>query len=209
MSRFSERYRSFRAWKNAMPRESRYGMYIRFLHSIYPKQSLSELRDLRKVNVDLSHKHWNELKSLEKNGRILSIEVLRGARKGESLTKAAKRVGIRVPVVLVNLGGAIRKKGRRYIPRKEDKVEIEMVIYEKVVGRTTIITVSSKDRSLIGKYFSDVKKARESQDSAILQKYEGIIIIDANGVGHQLETNLDSVYDIERTIEDSESAPIY
>jgi hypothetical protein len=90
-----------------------------------------------------------------------------------------------------------------------DKIECEMVIYEKVVGRTTIITANSKDRSIIGNYFSDVQKAKENQDNAILKKYEGIIIKDNNGIAHQLETNLDKIYDIEETIEDGESAPIY
>jgi len=83
------------------------------------------------------------------------------------------------------------------------------MIYEKDLGINHIIVTSSKDRSIIGEYFSNIKKALRSGDASYLEKYKKIRLKDASGKYHKLETDLNKVKDYENSIEEPEFLEIY
>lgn len=90
-----------------------------------------------------------------------------------------------------------------------DDIEVEMHIYERGVGVTSIVTTNSVDRSLIGSYFNAVKKAVNNGDESSLEPFQNIQIIDSDGVTHEFETDLDTLYEIEESIEEPEYFDIY
>ena len=83
-----------------------------------------------------------------------------------------------------------------------------MTIYEKGKIRTVVIK-GSEMASLMGGYFNDTKKVLESGDLTFLEKYKKIIIIDAEGKKHKLETRIDQLKEIELGRENVEFADIY
>ena len=90
-----------------------------------------------------------------------------------------------------------------------DNLEVEMHIFERGIGVTSITTANSVDRSLIGSYFNAVKQAIKYGDVSDLKQFRNIQIIDSDGVTHELETDLDTLYDIEESIEEPEFFDIY
>jgi hypothetical protein len=91
---------------------------------------------------------------------------------------------------------------------KSDKIQIEMLIYSTKDQRT-IITASSKDRSLIGEYFASVQKAVRNNDLSILVKFKDIQIKDAKGETHRFETDLQALHEIMEAQEEPEFLEIY
>ena len=90
-----------------------------------------------------------------------------------------------------------------------DEIEVEMHIYERGVGATSIITTNSVDRSSIGSYFNAVQKALRTGDISDLEPFRDKKIIDSDGVTHEFETDLDALYDIEESNEEPEYFDIY
>jgi hypothetical protein len=207
--RFSKKYKSFNQWFLAKERKSRYAKRVIRLHKFLPKLNLNTLRNLKEVDYDLSKKSWVSLSSIEKNKRILSVEALRSLRKKDSFKEILKKVGLKKTELIKNLGRFIKKKGRKWKVSPTDNIEIEMLFYEKDVGVNTIVTKSSKDRSLIGGYFANVKLALENKSNSVLRKFEKIGIIDANGEMHYFETNLEYIIEINDSIEEPEYQTIY
>jgi len=209
MSKFSEKYGSFRAWQNAMPRESRYAKKVVFLHKLFPNYRLDELRKLNAGSYEFSKKHWTELSAEQKTERILSLEVARALRHNEGFKETIQRTGISKSTLLKNLGKKITKKGKKWKISKTDTIEVEMNIYEKETGMNSIVVRNSKDRRLIGQYFADVKQALRDNKAKILKKYKRTILKDANGNKHKLETDLNKIYEIQERIEEIEAQEIY
>jgi hypothetical protein len=205
---FSREYRTYGEWFKAQPRNTRYAKEIIRKHKLFPDKSLSQLRNLRISDYDLSKTAWKSLTSQQKRDRNLALEVLRSIRKGESLTQALDKRGLSKDFVLKNLGNQLQKSNGRWIATKTDSLEIEMLVYTKD-GVRTIVTTSSKDRSRIAKYFNDVQKALKNNDSSILTKYKRMKLIDAEGNEHHFETDLDKLYEIQETIEEPEFLEIY
>ena len=83
-----------------------------------------------------------------------------------------------------------------------------MLIYS-TEGQKTIITASSKDRSLIGEYFASVQKAIKNNDPSVLAKFKDVQIVDAKGKIHHFETDLDKLYEILEAQEEPEFLEIY
>ena len=90
-----------------------------------------------------------------------------------------------------------------------DTIEVEMHLYQKDIGVTSIVTTNSTDRSLIGSYFNAVKQALISGDESGLEQYRHTPIIDAEGNAHRFETDLDTLHKIEDSIEEPEFFDIY
>jgi hypothetical protein len=157
---------------------------------------------------DFSKVKWTKLKPKDRFIRILSLKVLDLMREGVSLRKASKEVGIDIETVKQHIRSAIYKRRGRWRAKKIDKIQREMNIYER--GRIkSIVVTNSKDASLIGKYYNDVKKALETNDERILKKYKRRVIKDAKGKKHRLETRLEKILEIEEAKEEPEFWEIY
>lgn len=206
MTQFSFTYRSFTAWLHAKPRLSIYAKTIIRRHQIAPHASLQVLRTSGTSSV--SNLAWNSLSANQREMRKRSLNVLHLIRQGKPFKTAAKEYGITPKITREQLGRAIIKRGGRWVGRKSDTIERGMRLYEN--GRITSITVTnSKDASLMGEYFSAVKKALRTRDPQPLQKFKHITITDANGTKHRFETNLKKLYEIEERQENSEFFDIY
>jgi hypothetical protein len=205
---FSANFRTYGEWLNAQPRDTRYAKEIIKKHQLFPDKSLNQLRNLRISDYELSQTAWKSLTSQQKRDRNLSLEVLRSVRKGESLTQALEKRGLRREFVLKNLGNQLQKSNGKWIATKTDSLEVEMLFYSKD-GVRSLVTTSSKDRSRIAKYFNDVQKALKNNDDSVLRRYKNLKIIDAEGKEHYFETDLDKLYEIQETIEEPEFLEIY
>jgi len=208
VSRFSSKFPTFPAWLHAKRRLSNYSSRIIKLHKLFPNEPLSSLIKTSIKLLDLSRKPWIKLLSEERSNRILAFEVLRKMKRGESLTRASQEVGLSRQELLSYLRSALKNSSGRWYPKKIDYIERAMQIYEKGEVRTIIVT-NSRDASIIGEYFTTVRKYLESGDYSVLKKFKKIIIIDAYGKKHRLETRPDKIRDIEEAKEDSEYFEIY
>jgi hypothetical protein len=160
---------------------------------------LSKIKDVSKVS-------WKKLKN--RSMRILALKVLDLMRDKISLTKASKEVGLDKDVVKQNILSAIYRRKGVWKAKKSDRIQRGMNIYER--GRIrSIIVRNSKDASLIGKYYNDVKKALETRDGKILRKYRRASIRDSKGKKHRLEIRLEKIFDIEESKEEPEFYQIY
>lgn len=154
-------------------------------------------------------KGWLKLSPKEKLNRIKSLEVLRLMHDGKSLSASSKKVGLRAGIVKSDLGSYLYKRKRIWHAKKiENNIQREMMIYEK--GKPVAIIVrNSKDASLIGQYFNDVKRFLETGDKTLLTKYKKRVIRDAKGKKHKLETRPEKIIQIEERKEEPEFFDIY
>lgn len=158
--------------------------------------------------INLCKIKWAKLKPQEKMLRVQSLKVLGLMRDKVSLTKASKEVGLDVETIKQHLGRTLFKRKGKWQASKTDSIERKMQIYKR--GKIRSITVTnSKDASIIGQYFNDVKKALETGDGEILEKYKKCELKDSKGKKHRLETRLEKIYEIEETKEESEFYEIY
>jgi len=207
MRRFSKIFKTYRTWRYRR-KITRYANRIIKLHSLSPESTLKKLSKLRIRDIDKSGIKWIKLKPKERHIRILSLKVLNEIRDRRSLTKVCKEFGIFPRTVRTHLGTSIYKKKGRWIAKKFDRIQRQLNIYER--GRIkSIIVTNSKDASLIGKYYNDVKKALETGNESILKKYKRRYIRDTKGKRHKLETRLEKIREIEEAKEDPEFYQIY
>ena len=205
---FSKDHRTYGEWLNAQPRTSRYAKEIIRKHQYFSDKSLSQLRNLRISDYDRSQVSWKNLASKQKSDRNLSLQVLRGVRKDNTLTESLEKTGVKKQFALRNLGTNLKKSGGRWQVTKTDSLQSEMMIYSNgKVG--SIVLTNSRDRSRIGEYFSAVNKALNHGDTSDLDKFKHPRIVDAQGNVHRFETDLEKLYEIQETIEEPEFLEIY
>lgn len=207
--RFSKEYRTYGQWLKAQPRDTRYAKRIIRMHERFPNLALKELRNVTLKDHDLSARSWKLLSSQDKRDRHLSIKMLREMRNGNYLSNVIERLGISKDFAVKHLGKYLHKSGGKWKVTSSDKIEAEMLFYEKKKGQTTIITLSSKDRSLIGQYIPLANKALKKNDPSILDKFKDKTIVDAEGKVHYFETDLDRLGDIMEAQEEPEFLEIY
>lgn len=129
-------------------------------------------------------------------------------RERKSLTKASKEMGLDRKAVKQHVISAIYKRKGKWKAKAFDKIQRGMNIYES--GKVNFVVVNnSRNSSRIGKYYNDVKKALETNDEKVLQKYERSFIIDSKGKRHKLETKLEKIKEIEEAKEEPEIYEIY
>lgn len=199
---------AFGSWFKAQPRDSEYAKEIIRKHLVFPDRSLNQLRNLKNPEYDWSNRAWDSLSPQEKRDRLLSLQILREMRKEEKFTPTLKKTGLKREVALKHLGKYLTQSGRIWTATKTDKIQVEMLIYS-TKGQRTIITASSKDRSLIGEYFASVQKAVKNNDLSILVKFKDIQIKDAKGEIHRFETDLQALHEIMEAQEEPEFLEIY
>ena len=154
-------------------------------------------------------KSWSKLSPNKKVERVRSLEVLRLMKGGKSLTASSKSIGIKPEIIKRNLGRFIYKRKRKWHAKKvENNIQRELQIYER--GKVmSIIVRNSKDASIIGQYYNDVKHGLITGDWEPLKKYKKRKIRDVRGKVHKLETNPSKIQDIELTKEEPEFFDIY
>lgn len=206
--RFSKDYRTYGEWLKAQPRDTKYSKEIIRKHKFFPDKSLSQLRKLKIGDFDLSQTAWKTLSAQDKRDRNLSLQILREMRKGENLSSVLEKIGKRTEFAVKHLGKKLYKSGGTWKVTKADTIQVNMLIYS-TEGQKTIVTASSKDRSLIGEYFASVQKATKNNDPSVLAKFKDIQIVDAEGKVHHFETDLDKLYEILEAQEEPEFLEIY
>ncbi|MCC4771837.1 hypothetical protein FXV91_17200 [Methanosarcina sp. DH2] len=206
--RFSKDYRTYGKWLKAQPRDTKYAKEIIRKHKFFPDKSLSQLRNLKIGDFDLSQRAWKTLSAQDKRDRNLSLQILREMRKGENLSSVLEKIGKRTEFAVKHLGKNLYKSGGNWKVTKTDIIQVNMLIYS-TEGQKTIITASSKDRSLIGEYFASVQKAIKNNDPSVLAKFKDIQIVDVKGKVHYFETDLNKLYEILEAQEEPEFLEIY
>jgi len=156
----------------------------------------------------LYKRRWSNLSPQQKLLRERSLAVLSEARKSrKSLSKLATQHFI-FPKTVLNHTNAFRKKGRRWTAKKFDRIPRVMKINEK--GREASIEINdSRTASLIGRYHNAVKQFLNTGDRKKLRKFKNKKIKDAEGKHHLLETNPDSLIQINEAIEEPEFYQVY
>ncbi|WP_440948338.1 hypothetical protein ACSAZL_08970 [Methanosarcina sp. T3] len=206
--RFSKDHRTYGEWLKAQPRNTKYAKEIIRKHKFFPDKSLSQLRNLKISAFDLSQTAWKTLSAQDKRDRNLSLQILREMRKGENLSSVLEKIGKRTEFAVKHLGKNLYKSGGTWKVTKADTIQVNMLIYS-TEGQKTIITASSKDRSLIGEYFANVQKAITNKDPSVLAKFKDVQIVDAKGKVHHFETDLNKLYEILEAQEEPEFLEIY
>lgn len=176
---------------------------------MFPDRSLNQLRNLRINDYDLAKAEWGTLTSQQKTERHKSLQILRAMRKGANLSQMTEKFGMKSKDALMHLGRYLYKENGKWKVTKTDSLEVEMRFYDKDAGHTTIVTTSSKDRSLIGEYFNAVDKTLKDGDISRLKKFANIKIIDSAGNEHSFETRLDRLYEIEEAQVEPEKPDLY
>jgi hypothetical protein len=159
--------------------------------------------------MEYSNIPWNRLSSERKRERKLAMEILRSMRHGDSLSDSLEKTGLSKDSVTRHIGAYLFKENGKWGASSDDNLEIEMLIYDRDLGVTTIITTNSRDRSIIGSYFATVQKALKSGDETELQQFRSLKIIDSDGTEHRFVTDIDILYEIDDAQEESEFTEIY
>lgn len=206
--RFCKDHRTYGEWLKAQPRDSKYAKEIIRKHQYFPDKGLNQLRKLKITDHDLSTRAWDSLSAQDKRDRLLSLQILREVRKGENLTQALEKMGLKRGGALKHLGKNLYKSGTNWRVTASDSIQVGMLIYS-TEGQKTIETASSKDRSLIGEYFANVHKALKNNDLSILDKFKDLKVIDAKGKEHRFETDLQALHEIREAQEEPEFLEIY
>ena len=209
LKRFSKDYKTYGEWLKAQLRTSEYARRIIRFHERFPTLSLNELRNTRLKHHDLSTTSWNALSSQQKRDRKLSLQILRLMRKGVPYSKAVEKTGINKKDIIRNLGKYLYKSKGKWKVTTTDRIEVEMLIYERDAGQISIVTTNSKDRTLIGSYFNAINRALKTGDSSLLKRFTDIQITDANGIKHFFVTDLERLYEINEAQEEPEYLDIY
>jgi len=163
-----------------------------------------------KRRIPIWRRKYSELTPRHRSKRRLSLEVLsRMRRKGLSLSKASKTVGVSRRTVRRHLGAALVRKRRRWLLSGRDRVPRLMRIYEN--GQETIVEVPDfQTASNIGKYHSIVKRFLETGDVSILHKARGIRYIrDTHSKTHELELRPHVLYQVAQRRAEPEFFQIY
>ncbi len=104
-------------------------------------------------------------------------------REGQSLTTAARDVGIRPQTVRRYAHEALTHVGTQWKAKPRDRLERVMLFYDD--KGTVLVTVrSSTTASRVGEYHNAVKEYLETGDFSKLRAFEGKFIIDAQGRRH-------------------------
>lgn len=201
---FSTQYRTYGEWLKAGDRTSKYAQEIIKKHKVFPDRNLKFLNSLKISDIDLSLKPVSDLTDNEFTERGESLKVLKIMRN-ENLTlsksiEKVKKYGYNPSEKSVrkSLGNTLYKTGKGWKARKTDRIETTWNIYSN--GKDEGITLgSSKDRSLLGKYFNDVKKLLhgELDEKTFKKLYKRKTIVDAKGHKWKLETSESAIRNIE------------
>ncbi|WP_269851494.1 hypothetical protein [Methanosarcina horonobensis] len=156
--RFSKDHRTYGGWKKAQPRDSKYAKEIIRKHEYFPDRSLSQLRKARIEDYELSKRAWDSLSDQEKTDRLLSLEVLRGLRKGENLSSVLEKNGLKNRIC-TQTSWKEPVQIRRNLEGYKNRFNSGRMRIYSTEGLISIVTANSKDRSLLAQYPNRVTRA--------------------------------------------------
>jgi len=192
-------------------RKSTYRTRYRFEHDFPNRHYDRKERVFRTTTTQtgtLEHVAWNQLSSTQKVHRVAALEARHDVRKGTPIEQAAQDKGISGQEMQLHLGEYLTTENGTPQVSDFDRIQRRMPFYEN--GRKISITVTnSSDASILGHYFNAVQRALKSRKEDTLRQFKRIVIIDANGTQHRLETNLDNIYEIEERKETPSWIVIY
>lgn len=209
LKQFSKDYRNYGDWLKAQPRTSEYAKRIIRFHERFPTLSLNELRNARLKHHNMSTASWKVLSSQQKRDRKLSLQIVRLMRKGVPFSKAIEKTGASKKNVISNLGKYLYKSKGKWKVTASDRIESEMMFYERDRGLISIATTRSKDRRLIAEYFNAVNQALKTGNPDLLKKFKNTKITDAEGNEHYFVTDLERLYEIQDAQEEPEFFELY
>lgn len=90
-----------------------------------------------------------------------------------------------------------------------DSIEAGMNLFVRDEGYTSVVTISSADRSLIGTYMATVGIALHTGDPSGLLPFEKVVIAGANGDRYEPETDLETLFELSDVQEEPEFVEIY
>ncbi|WP_269849504.1 hypothetical protein [Methanosarcina horonobensis] len=123
--RFSKDYRTYGEWLKAQPRDTKYAKEIIRKHKFFPDKSLSQLRNLKIGDFDLSQTAWKTLSAQDKRDRNLSLQILREMRKGENLSSILEKIGKRTEFAVKHLGKNLHKSEGTWKVTKTDTIQLK------------------------------------------------------------------------------------
>lgn len=211
MRLFARGYSTYADWA-ADRVEGKNFRWISRKHSLFPDLTRKELEQTPYKELTVSWMRWEDLTPELRRGRIQAVQVLRLLRAGEGVANALEAQGMIVADAVLHLSPRHLwfEDGRQsvcYAP--SDTIEVAMHLYERGERVVSIVTTSSQDRSLIGKYMASVIQAFESDETTPLADFIGKMILDAYGAVHYFETDLDELYAIAEMQEEPEFFEIY
>jgi len=209
LKQFSKDYKNYGDWLKAQPRTSEYAKRIIRFHERFPTLSLNELRNTRLKDHNLSTASWKILKAQQKRDRKLSLQILRLMRKGVPFSKAVEKTGANKKNVISNLGKYLYKSKGKWKVTASDRIETEMMFYDRDDGLISIVTTRSKDRRLIAEYFNAANKALKDGNPDHLKRFENAKVIDADGKEHFFVTDLERLFEIQDAQEEPEFFELY
>lgn len=206
---FSQEYRTYGEWLHAQPRESRYARRIIRFHERFPDKSLKDLKAMRVRDYDLSETPWNDLSPEEKRERLLSLELLRSMRKGEHFSPKLCELGLTRDTAIRHLGMNLRKDRGYWRITLNDRIEAEMLMYDREKGKIAVLTSRSNDRTRIARYHAYVRIAMEDNKPELLRRFEYMVVTDPAGNRHQFVTDMDQLFEIKEAEEEPEFFEVY
>jgi len=117
-------------------------------------------------------------------------------KKGYTLARASRDLGIPTRTVKRHVGSALRKRRGRWELSGRDRISRVLRIIER--GAETIVEVPDfENASRIGKYYEIVRRFLDTGDRSVLREVQGIRrIIDIHGKTHTLELRPEILYRI-------------
>ena len=158
--------------------------------------------------VSLYKKRWRDLTPRQKLLRERSLEVLSESRRSKkSVSKIAKENKISLKAVVNNTNG-FKKKNRKLIPKKFDRISRGMIINEN--GKEISIEINdSRLASIIGNYHNVVKEFLSTGNTKKLKRFSKIKIRDSDKNIHSFETDPDEIIKINEKVEEPEFFEVY
>lgn len=115
--------------------------------------------------------------------------VQRMRRKGSSLRKASREIGVSPRTVIKHAGSALKKsKGGRYAAEPSDRLQRPLLI-PTPGGSRPILVRGSRDASQLGRYWDSLHRYYETGDRSRLEEFTGKFITDTSGAKFPLLTN--------------------
>lgn len=212
MRQFARGFPTYASWA-AGRKSTPYNLRISRAHVKYPKATLAQLRGhTPKGKTPLRTLKPRGLPSgltpREKGVKAKALRVISQMRNtGDSLAQASRDNRIS-PNTVRRYTNAVKKEDGRWVAKKYDRIPRKMAIDSD--GDSYYITVTdSRHASLIARYHSAKGKFFETGDESYLKQFEGKQVRDQYGNWHTLETDPDTLYELNEQKETEEFFSIY
>lgn len=206
---FSSKFRLYGDWFKAADKSSKYVQKIIELHKFFPDRNLKFLRSQKLSEVSFADIPFSKLSATQKEERLQSLHAMEIYKKekkrdGSSITlrDALKKTNeaeytkkINEKILKKHLGKYFKKKGRRMILSKNNKIQTKMDIISQ--GKVKRITVIEKERIVIRQYKKDLYEFRRGWLHAkkFEEMYKNKYVTDIHGKKYRLECDYKKIKD--------------